>query len=256
MPHQEQIVSLCREYRNSGINIPWGCFSRIDGLKLPTLRLMKASGCKVIHYGLETGSSMLQVITNKCLDIEDAVSKVNQTLDMGICATVNFIIGFPEETERSLNETLDVMLRLRLMGAKIYATVLAPHAGTHYYQEYLDELQENPYRSDEIFFEEDYQLIREHPDLFSFFYYIKSPNIPILTFERIYFILINELLLSLPELLDLTIDHFSRDYITLMDKFCAYLNDRISQKNIDYNLVINTEFRKFSERIVNGNAYL
>lgn len=71
----------------------------------------------------------MQSVTNKRLDIDKALITVKETIQVGMCATVNFIIGFPEETTYTLNKSLDIMLRLRLLGARIYHTILSPHEG-------------------------------------------------------------------------------------------------------------------------------
>ena len=59
-----RLVLLCEALRNAGLNrIRWDCCLRVDQASRELLNEMKAAGCIMVEYGIETGSeSMLSAI--------------------------------------------------------------------------------------------------------------------------------------------------------------------------------------------------
>lgn len=83
-----------------------------DGMTIDFLKKMKDAGCVELEYGAESGSSRVRKLMKKTpyeVDILEQV--IRDTCAVGIGARVNFMFGFPGETEEDFRETLDFLKR-------------------------------------------------------------------------------------------------------------------------------------------------
>jgi len=102
-----RIMKICKEIKNRGIDIPWSCVSRVDGINQEMLREMKSAGCEFIAYGVESGNErMLKVI--KKLETKDSFRKgFKMTKEAGIKIRGYFMLGLYTETLEEMQETID-----------------------------------------------------------------------------------------------------------------------------------------------------
>lgn len=75
------------------------------------LNKMKKAGCKVISYGLESGSDNVLKLMRKGYTSESAERVIRDTFRAGIYTIFNIIVGYPGETEDDFNETNDFLIR-------------------------------------------------------------------------------------------------------------------------------------------------
>lgn len=250
---KEDIKDFCQGYIHRNIGMPWGCFARVDQIDQTLFPLMKRAGCRVIHYGIESGSEKIQKQIRKNINLTTAYQTVQATISAGITATANFVMGFPEETEDTLNNTLSCMLKLVSMGAIIYPTILSPHFGTKYHQLFRDELVFNPFRQGEIYFEEDRQLILQYPDLFSFFYYVDTKNISIQEWESLYLVFIDQLIRNYWQAVKALNQVFKDNYLEMHRQFMRFASTRgMSLIELLHKDVAIDSFYQFTREILNN----
>src|SRR5262249_25122820 len=114
---------------------------RTDCVDTGLLELMARAGCDGVFFGVETGSARMQRIIDKDLDPVQARAAVETCERLGISATVSTIVGFPEETEADLRETVEVYLHAMHCPRSLpQVNVLAPLSGTPVYEQYKDRL--------------------------------------------------------------------------------------------------------------------
>lgn len=111
-----------------GYKFNWCCQTRVDAVDYELLCLMKKAGCKLIHYGIESGSQRILDMIQKGIDIKDITTAVNLTKKAGIEVAGFFIIGFPGETEEEMMETISFATRLNLDYASFHPVI--PYPGT------------------------------------------------------------------------------------------------------------------------------
>jgi tRNA A37 methylthiotransferase MiaB len=63
------------------------------------LALVKASGCKKLIFGIESGSQRVLDMFGKKYKVQDAKRIIKDAYDVGLKVTTNFMFGFPGETE-------------------------------------------------------------------------------------------------------------------------------------------------------------
>jgi radical SAM superfamily enzyme YgiQ (UPF0313 family) len=85
------------------------------------IKKMKEAGCIELEYGMESGSSKVRRLMKKPpYDISIVERVIRDTHNAGIAARVNFMFGFPEETEEDFQETLDFLKRNREFFAQVH----------------------------------------------------------------------------------------------------------------------------------------
>ena len=65
----ELVRGLCEYLLARKIRVRWCCQTRTDKIDEPLLRLMKRAGCRLIHFGVESGSPRIVEMTKKRVTI-------------------------------------------------------------------------------------------------------------------------------------------------------------------------------------------
>lgn len=73
------------------------------------LTLLKASGCRQLNIGVESGSPTMLKKLNKPVKIEEVLEVNLKLKKYDIVPSFYFIVGFPDETTKEFNETLDLI---------------------------------------------------------------------------------------------------------------------------------------------------
>jgi radical SAM superfamily enzyme YgiQ (UPF0313 family) len=100
----------------SGMKITWAATMRADqGVRLPeeVWARCKQSGLRRLLVGVESGSDEMLRRIRKDIRIEQVFHTAGQMLKYGIAGHFPFIVGFPDESDASIQATLDCAKRLR-----------------------------------------------------------------------------------------------------------------------------------------------
>ncbi len=100
--------------RMVGHPIEWSCLSRVTGINEEVAGMMKASGCRRVYMGLETGSVDTLKMMNKRASLDEGINAVHIFHKAGIETAAFFIVGYPEETPASIEATFELALTLPL----------------------------------------------------------------------------------------------------------------------------------------------
>lgn len=104
--NKAQLKRLCNAFIDSGLGFKWVAQTRAGYFDLEDYKLMKEAGCIAVDFGIETGSpSMLEKI-KKNIPYEKIKSTFELCKEAEIITLANFIIGFPDETEDQLRDTI------------------------------------------------------------------------------------------------------------------------------------------------------
>ena len=177
--NKKRLVEFCDALIDEGLDINWSCYGRIDTMDSVLLEKMAEAGCIRIFYGIESGSAKMQRYIGKNLDLSEVITVIKDTIKSGIQVQTSFIIGFPEETEEDLRQTIDLFIDCFQSGVDIEQSnlfLLTPLPDTRAYLENKDNL---------IFYELTYfggvrigedknlEIVRKYPSVFPSFYFIK-----------------------------------------------------------------------------------
>ena len=110
---REFIENLCNEILERKINISWIAPTRVDCVDPDLLKLMKRAGCRSLRFGVESGSPQILESMNKSTNIEKVVKAFQWTKQAKIETFAYLIIGYLNETEETVKETLQFVKRLK-----------------------------------------------------------------------------------------------------------------------------------------------
>ena len=75
-----------------------------------------------VELGLQTASEEIGRILNRGYETRQFIDAVKLLKKYGIDVVVHIMVGLPNETEQSINETIDLINSLNVMGIKIHST--------------------------------------------------------------------------------------------------------------------------------------
>lgn len=94
--------------------VRWEARSRLDpgSFTESTCRKMRASGCSVLNFGLESGCQRVNDRMDKGVRVDEAERILRRLHRAGIRCYLNAIVGFPGETEAEAAETIRFLNRM------------------------------------------------------------------------------------------------------------------------------------------------
>ena len=129
---KKRLRSVCEELSRRHERFLWSCFARVDQVDADTLSLMYAAGCRSISFGIESGSQRMLDAMNKEITPAQAESAVRMAHNAGLFTTGYFILGFPGESQATIDETIRFANRLPLDNV-LYSSA-TPYPGTQFYE--------------------------------------------------------------------------------------------------------------------------
>jgi len=128
-------LPVCKEIKRRGLQISWGCESRVDTARPELLEKLREAGCARIQFGVESGSPRVLAKLNKRITLDQVRQAVKHAAELGMRVVCSFILGHPEETEEDARVTLAFMRELKQIGAALTtAGFLIPFPGTEIYE--------------------------------------------------------------------------------------------------------------------------
>ena len=119
--HPKRIEALSREFLERDLSIEWTATLRADqACRMGDAVFAEAvrAGLSRVMIGVEAGSQATLDRLKKDLRIDQVLAAADMCVRHGVGAIFNFIIGFPGETEASIEATLALAKRLRRISAR------------------------------------------------------------------------------------------------------------------------------------------
>ncbi len=111
----------------------WICNSRVDVVDAEMLNLMAGAGCKMVSYGLESGSQEVLDRCKKGITLEQSEQAIALTREAGLLSMGYFVIGLPGETHDTVKETIRFAKRVNPDYVNFH--IATPFPGTDLYDE-------------------------------------------------------------------------------------------------------------------------
>ncbi len=96
--NRARTVDLCDRLNALRLDFQWCCQTRVDQVDPDLLAAMAKAGCRLIHFGVESGSPRLLAGTGKGITIEQAEKALTWCREAGIRTACFFLFGLPSET--------------------------------------------------------------------------------------------------------------------------------------------------------------
>ncbi|MFA5357136.1 MAG: radical SAM protein [Candidatus Omnitrophota bacterium] len=128
---KERARDICALILKNRLDISWSCLARVDDAEEDILRLMKRSGCWQIGFGIESGSQEVLDLAKKNINLADARRAMEIARKTGISTKGFFILGFPNDTPATLEDTAGFIRESSL--SDISVSFMTPMPGTELY---------------------------------------------------------------------------------------------------------------------------
>jgi anaerobic magnesium-protoporphyrin IX monomethyl ester cyclase len=122
--------------------IRFECITRAERLNDKILRLLKEAGCFRIWIGAESGSQEIIDAMDRRVDVNHVKKIIQDTNAMGIETGTFIMLGYPGETEKNIDETIQYLKEAKPTHYTI--TIAYPIKGTSLYNEIEDRITERP----------------------------------------------------------------------------------------------------------------
>lgn len=127
------VMEFCDLLMKEKIKLTWICNIRVNTMDEDMLRKMKTAGCILLDIGIESGSQKMLNIMKKGATVEQAAKALKTGRKLGFILNCNVMMGFPEETEETLNDTIDFCIKNSIHLTSIF--FVTPYPGTAIYEQ-------------------------------------------------------------------------------------------------------------------------
>lgn len=116
-------LSLCDESFGSNRKLTWELVARLGEMGMiwraggvrtrtvdrETLIHWKANGCRMVIYGIESGSQTMLDVMEKKTTVQMNIDALKWTHEAGLVTIVQLVLGMPGETDHTIQETIDFL---------------------------------------------------------------------------------------------------------------------------------------------------
>ena len=134
---RKRIVTLCMQLKERGMDIPWSCETRVNLVESELLKMMKDAGCYMIEYGVESGNQGILNSLKKDSTLEKTIEAFKLTHEAGIETVAYFMLGSPQETSETIDETIEFAKKIDPDFVQFSTTT--PYPGTELYSLAVEE---------------------------------------------------------------------------------------------------------------------
>jgi anaerobic magnesium-protoporphyrin IX monomethyl ester cyclase len=122
---RQRVLDICNLIKMRGLNISFRITTRINLVDKEILKELYSAGCKMMCYGLESGSDRVLNLYNKYFTVNDIKEKVKMTKDIGLSVKGFWMTSFLEN-DKDKKATKDLMKELELQNDDIYNLTIYP----------------------------------------------------------------------------------------------------------------------------------
>ena len=109
---QQYAEDLSNEIIKRNVKISWQTPERVNLVNPDLLKLMAKAGCRVLRFGVEQGDPDQMAFVEKRINPEQVKDAFKEAKKAGIDTFAYFIIGYVNETEKTMQATIDLAKEL------------------------------------------------------------------------------------------------------------------------------------------------
>ena len=122
---------IAQEIKARDLDVSFVASSRVDMVNKNLLSKLRNAGMNTIYYGVESGSQRVLNLMKKGINLKQAEKAVKSAKNVGLEVLASFILGYPGETEKDINKTIDFSIKLDPDYSQY--SILTPFPGTPIY---------------------------------------------------------------------------------------------------------------------------
>jgi len=123
---KDRVYDICERMLSEGLKVDWECRARVDRIDEKLVAMMKRAGCYRMRFGFESGSDRILKLLRKAISVEQSVQCAKLARKAGMEVFGYFMMGCPEETPETVEETIHLALSMDLDFAIFSKAILIP----------------------------------------------------------------------------------------------------------------------------------
>jgi anaerobic magnesium-protoporphyrin IX monomethyl ester cyclase len=135
---RDWIIQFAKLLIEKDWNITWQLPSgtRSEAIDSEVTQLLYASGCRQMNYAPESGSDDVLKLTKKKIKKDRMLESMRSAVNQDLMIKANFILGFPGETLKNVQETLGFIIQIAFTGVQEIAIFpLSPYPGSEIFND-------------------------------------------------------------------------------------------------------------------------
>ena len=109
---RKQVADMCDHLIARKSPVRWACQTRVDVVDKALLRKMRDAGCRLIQFGVESGSEDILRTTKKDITFTSIEEGLKNAHDLGMESVAFFMFGLPGETEDDMRRNIRLANKL------------------------------------------------------------------------------------------------------------------------------------------------
>jgi radical SAM superfamily enzyme len=126
--NRKYLLGLCGAIERDCPGLKWSCEIHVKLVDDQVIGAMKEAGCARIYLGVESGNDSILSQIKKGFTFEEALAACRTIKKHGISLRVFMMIGFPQETRETLNDTITAIRKIDC--DSIIFSIFTPYPGT------------------------------------------------------------------------------------------------------------------------------
>ena len=134
---RQWIVDFCRELIDRNLGITWQMPSgtRAEVFDEEVADLLYRSGCRALAFAPESGSPRILKAVKKQVDLDHMLTAMRAAVRRGLKLSCFIVIGFPDDTPRTLRQTLGLIRRMAVLGVHdVAVSKFVPYPGSELFR--------------------------------------------------------------------------------------------------------------------------
>lgn len=134
--NKERVKKICRLLIEKGIKVVWACPNgiRADSIDKELISLMKQAGCYRVSFGVESGNQKVLDGIEKAQTLAQVLEAFRICREVGMISYGFFMFGLPDDTEETMQETIDFAKKCNPDVAKF--GIMVPLPSTPVYEQW------------------------------------------------------------------------------------------------------------------------
>lgn len=142
--NKKHTLELANELIKRKLKLKFIIETHLKILDSELIKILKKAGLKAVKVGVESAdTSVLNDANRFTIEKDEQFKKIRELEENNIQVSAMFILGFPSDTEESMNNTINYAKKLNTTYAQF--SVWTPYPGTPVYQEYKDKILAKKY---------------------------------------------------------------------------------------------------------------
>jgi len=142
--NKKNVTDFCNLLIKSKLNLLWGCNAKVSTLNEETIKIMAASGCIQIDFGVERGSDQALRLCKKNITISQIKNIFSLCHQYKIRTFANFLVNLPQETKKDLNDI--IKLTKEIKPEIVSYNIFTPYPGTEIYDNSPAKFSQSDYK--------------------------------------------------------------------------------------------------------------